>query len=342
MLAKGGLPMPNSAVKTFNDPYEYQSSIRAGDVTVVVTEPGEFRAELTRIDLRRLWMQRSWTSLPLIAHSTVHKSRSAILFPTDAEEAPYYHSGMEVSQRHIVFYSAGAEHHHRTSTAWRWGAMSLSPEDLAAAGRALVGRDLTAPLVTHLIRPPPHLISRLRILHAAVGDLAATVPEILAHAEVVRAMEQQLVRAMIACLTDAATAESFRPSLRRLAVMRQFEQLLEANQDQPLYLPEVCVALGVTDRTLRLHCHEHLGMSPHRYLWLRRMHLARRALALADGAKNTVTEIANDHGFGELGRFAVSYRQLFGESPSVTLRRRPGGRPTFAIGRFHDLISVPA
>jgi AraC-like DNA-binding protein len=334
--------MPGSIVSTFNDPYEYQSWIRAGDVKVVVTEPGEFRAHLTRIDLHQLWMQRSWTLLPLIAHSAVHKSRSVILFPTDPEEAPYSCSGMEVSQGDIVFYSAGSENYHRASTAWRWGAMSLSPEDLAAAGRALVGHDLTAPLVTHLIRPQPYLMSRLRTLHAAAGDLAAKVPDILAHPEVARAIEQQLVRAMIACLTDMATAKSSRPSLRRLAVMRHFERVLEANQDRPLYLPEVCVALGVTDRTLRLHCQEHLGMSPHRYLWLRRMHLARRALTLADGTRYTVTEIANDHGFGELGRFAVSYRETFGESPSATLRRPPGARPTFTIGRFNELISVPA
>ena len=70
-----------------------------------------------------------------------------------------------------------------------------------------------------------------------------------------------------------------------------------------------------------MYCQKHLGMSPHRYLWLRRMHLARRALVLADATVETVTEIANGYGFGELGRFAVSYRNLFGETPSVTLRR---------------------
>ena len=64
-------------------------------------------------------------------------------------------------------------------------------------------------------------------------------------------------------------------------------------------------------------------MSPHRYLWLRRMNLACRALTLADATTKTVTEIANNHGFGELGRFAVAYRKLFGESPSMTLRREP-------------------
>jgi AraC-like DNA-binding protein len=64
-------------------------------------------------------------------------------------------------------------------------------------------------------------------------------------------------------------------------------------------------------------------MSPTRYLWLRRMHLARRALRMADPEATTVTEIATNYGFWELGRFSVAYRALFGESPSASLRRPP-------------------
>jgi AraC-like DNA-binding protein len=64
-------------------------------------------------------------------------------------------------------------------------------------------------------------------------------------------------------------------------------------------------------------------MSPKRYLWLRRMHLTQRALRNADPEMTSVTEIATNYGFWELGRFSVTYRQLFGESPSITLRRRP-------------------
>ena len=103
--------------------------------------------------------------------------------------------------------------------------------------------------------------------------------------------------------------------------MQRLEQMLAAHQGQPLYVAEVCGAIGVSVRTLQLYCREQFGVSPHRYLRLRRMNLVRQALASADPATKTVTEIATDYGFWELGRFAVAFRNLFGETPSATLRR---------------------
>ncbi|HET7882248.1 MAG TPA: helix-turn-helix domain-containing protein [Acetobacteraceae bacterium] len=315
--------MPNSSVLNFADPYDYQRAVHAANLQVTVATGGTFEAELTRIKLDRLWMQRARLSLPAITHSAVSRERSMIFLQFDPEQPPILHSGHEVPPGDIVCYSPGSEHHYRTSTSYHCGGMSLAPEDLATMSETLAGRALAAPSVTRVIRPRPELMARLQSLHKAAGDLAAAAPDVIEHPQVARAIEQELVRAMVACLTDEDTEERSRSSRTRTAVMQRFEQMLEMHSGEPLYVTDICAGIGVSERTLRLRCQDQLGVSPHRYLWLRRMNLARRALAVADAGTITVTQVANDLGFGELGRFAVSYRKLFGESPSATLRRTP-------------------
>jgi len=136
------------------------------------------------------------------------------------------------------------------------------------------------------------------------------------------------LHAMVTCLTDATAIAMEAGTRKQSSIIARFEELLAANPARPLYLAEICAATGVSERTLRICCHDYLGMGPIRYLWLRRMHLARDALILADSTTSAVTEIATEFGFWELGRFSVEFRALFGEPPSVSLRRRPNSLPT--------------
>ena len=123
--------------------------------------------------------------------------------------------------------------------------------------------------------------------------------------------------------------------------MHRLEEALQANPGDALYMTELCRAVGVSYPTLRVCCQEHLGMGPKRYLWLRRMHLARRALRMADPEVTTVTEIATDYGFWELGRFSVAYRALFGESPSTSLHRQPvDPKPGETTGLLSEFIKI--
>src|SRR5260370_41925835 len=103
--------------------------------------------------------------------------------------------------------------------------------------------------------------------------------------------------------------------------MVRFEDALSALRGPQLTMPALCAAIGVPERTLRVCCAEFLGMSPTRYLLLRRLNMARSALRRADPATASVAKIARSCQFLEPGRFAVTYRAIFGEMPSCTLRR---------------------
>jgi hypothetical protein len=48
-----------SEVLSFADPFPYQAVIRAADLELYPTAKGEFRAELTKICLNKLWMQHA-------------------------------------------------------------------------------------------------------------------------------------------------------------------------------------------------------------------------------------------------------------------------------------------
>jgi AraC-like DNA-binding protein len=314
--------MPEIAVQSFADPDAYHGAIR-NLVKGVVTERGSYHAKLTRIDFDHVWMQRGEEGLARVLHYTPSGQRTSILFPSDQRQATAYASGREVSEGEISLLGYAWPSYYRSSAECRWAAVSLSLNELAAAGEAILGRELTAPPSTHHLRPPPPLLLRLRSLHEAAGRLAEFTPDILANPEVARAIEQGLIHAMVASLGARGTVEVGHMNRTHAGAMRRLEEVLEANSDHTLYVAELCAAARMSYPTLRAVCREHMGMSPMQYLRLRRLHLARHALLAADRARSSVTEIATDYGFWELGRFSVAYRSLFGESPSASLRRPP-------------------
>ena len=315
-----------SAFDTFTDPDAYHAAISSAYARSrsdgVVTARGNFRADFARIQLDRVLLRHARETLPRTAYSAMDPRQFLIAFTTDPRQQIYV-SGLELVPDAIVVFRAASEGYNRYSAS-RWSGIALPHEDVAAAGQTLIGRELIAPPNTHVIKPPRPFFSKLLKLDKAVRHLAKAAPEVLASAEVARALDQAVTRVMIQCLSEGQGIEKVGSAhWRHAAVMRRLENFLEANPDRTLHMTDLCAAAAASDRTLRILCHEHLGMSPTRYLWLRRMHLARRALRMADPTTTTVTEIATSYAFWELGRFAVAYRSLFGETPSATLGRPP-------------------
>jgi AraC-like DNA-binding protein len=312
--------MPWSRVLTFADPLPCQAAILSADVEILPTTSEEFQVEVTQVGADRLWMQRIHVSSPTVCTVACKPNRRSIGFLTESNSSSFQHCGLEVSPGDIIVNGFDVIHR-RAGAGLDYGSISLPIDALDSAVEAIVGRDFMKRPHQSITRAHHGLMSRLLKLHKAIGQLAHDAPDVLQLPEVLRALENELVHVMVRCLADGADVETTAGGRRHDAIIARFEEFLAANPDRPLYLTEICAAIGVAERTLRASCENHLGMGPIRFLTLRRMHLVHRALLRADPSKSTVTRLVTDYGFWELGRFSVAYRTLFGETPSETLRR---------------------
>ena len=109
-----------------------------------------------------------------------------------------------------------------------------------------------------------------------------------------------------------------RPLVNRREVVARAEAFLDAHAADSVDVAQLCRATGVSERTLRNAFNEVRGMSPKRFMLDWRLRQAHHALTR--GHQSTVTAVATDFGFYELGRFASRYRAVYGERPSETLR----------------------
>ena len=323
--------MPESGTGTFIDPDDYQASLRQARIDVLVTSHGAFKAHLTWATLHHLQLLRCEEDLPRIAYVSLPPGLVFVGFAT-RPDLPMLWGGVELHTGDIILHNRGERFHQRTTGPCGWSLVGLAPEHLERYCEALSGTALSLPVAVRILRPAARDAARLRRLHAQACRLAETRPKVLAHPEVARAIEQGLIHALVTCLS-ARVRDDGVARRHHTRIMVRFEEVLADHPNRSLRMSELCALIGVTDRTLRSCCAEFLGISPSRYMLLRRLKAVRIALRDADPATASVAEIASGCGFTELGRFAGAYQTAFGESPSATLRRSRGPgilNPTFA------------
>jgi AraC-like DNA-binding protein len=313
--------MPGSGTSSFTDPDDYEAGLRWAQINLLVTSR-DFKARLTWAELHCVRLLRSQEDLPRIAYVSLEPALIFVTFPTAADPPPVWR-GMEVPSGSIRFHSRGERLHQRMRGPCLWSLIALPQRDLQYYGRALSAKPLLMPTTGRVLQPRPRDTARLQRLHAQACRLAETKPKMLAHPEVARAIEQGVIEALVNCLTAAEGHDGRAANRHHAQIMVRFEEVLAENPNRPRRVSEICEVVGVTERTLQSCCAEFLGISPRRYLLLRRLKQVRSALRDADPAA-TVADLAQQHGFTELGRFAAVYRREFGEMPSATLARVQG------------------
>jgi AraC-like DNA-binding protein len=311
--------MAISSVLTFAEPDQMEAAHAAARAEVVPIAR-DLAWHVTRVELDDVWLVRVRESGPRIRHVELEQGRTFLSFL--ARPGPdAFVGGMRRLPYSLIRHTQGQAFYERTSGPTDWVSLAIPTPEFVAASSALASRDLGVPRDPQVVTPAPGDMANLLRAQTAASNLAENSPYLLANAEVARALKQSLLDATIACLADSDARDEKWAQQTHDTIMRRFRRLLEEQPNRPTYVPEVCAAVGVSERTLRLCCQEQLGMSPMQYLMRRRMDLARRAL-LGAVIETTVTEIAALFGFWHFGRFSANYHAIFGEFRSTTLARR--------------------
>ena len=137
---------------------------------------------------------------------------------------------------------------------------------------------------------------------------------------------EMLLARMLSALENSATRSLETPggaanSIKSDALAKRFMAAIEEGVSYGVGVLELADQLSVPVRTLQEHVKTAFGSTPSSMLREARLQHAHRLLCDANPSKATVTAIAEECGFGHLGRFAQEYRARFGETPAQTLRR---------------------
>ncbi|MFO1098686.1 MAG: helix-turn-helix domain-containing protein [Xanthobacteraceae bacterium] len=174
--------------------------------------------------------------------------------------------------------------------------------------------------VTELATTSPSIEGLRSLCFWAAGELDNPQSPILTSAAVAANLERTLLSLFIESLAELRFRGEEPLSDLNIVQVRHAEEWIDANLASAIAVEDVATAIGVSPRALQTAFRRVRGCSPSNAIFRRRLERARAAL-IAASPSDTVTKIATDLGFFELGRFSVRYREEFGEKPSETLAR---------------------
>lgn len=207
---------------------------------------------------------------------------------------------------------------------WQRISVDIFSFPLSTLGRLLGAGGKPVELRAPRLRPRSQPLTTL--WHRIAATLAAHVLE---DAEL---YERDLLRTQMIDALLAATIEAFElsdvtegPTAPRTAVLERAEAFMLEHLADPISIPDVARAAGVSARGLQLLYQRELDVPPIGRLRQLRMAAANDALATAPSRSTTVGAVAQRFGYSNVGRFIAHYRSEYGETPAQTLQRPSSG-----------------
>ena len=131
-------------------------------------------------------------------------------------------------------------------------------------------------------------------------------------------LEDDLMESFLSLVENlpATTILAAFPSDQALA---NIEDYICGYLDATITRDDLAAEAGISIRSLSRGFERKYGLGPMAFVRQRRLDACFAQLRGSERDATTVTEVAMSFGFWHIGKFAISYREAFGESPSATL-----------------------
>jgi AraC family ethanolamine operon transcriptional activator len=301
------------------DPELMSVAIQDGVLEHVQLECGHFSGQIAHTATPESWVDWGRYTLSVLARGDLSRDRVTIAMALQGQ-GDWRLQGVSALTGDIVVFPERGELLAALPPQAQWLSVQVSRERLAAAGleanvyRPSQARRINAGEAPELYRTLASLAPVLAPTASAETYDSAAVA--WAHDQLVDSLFAQLAR-----LGAAGSADTPLGPTERHHVVRRAELYLEGRDEQSVRIEDVCQAACTSLSRLERAFRETFGVSPRRYLTLRRLAGVRREL-LRHEPHASITEVAMRWGFFHLGRFSQDYKALFAELPSQTLRSK--------------------
>lgn len=170
-------------------------------------------------------------------------------------------------------------------------------------------------------RPRSH--GTLRAWHRALDYVTASLaaPDTAAQPLIVAAMVPVLAGALLECYPYSVTEQDPAGDPALPETMKEAVAFIHRHASGDVSINDIAAAVHLTPRAVQYLFRRQLDTTPTEYVRRVRLNRAHEELITAAPSNSTVTEIARRWGFAHTGRFAVLYRQVYGQSPHTTLKQ---------------------
>ncbi len=153
--------------------------------------------------------------------------------------------------------------------------------------------------------------------------LAVHKPTWLQNPHIEKLVTDDFLPLLISKIPTKLTSKCFLKPSRRAKLIAQAEKEMVTHLETPLTLKQLAQNLESSSSALSYGFQDLFGVSPMRYLKVRRLNAVRQRLKASKPESCIIATLANQFGFYSPSHFTKDYKTMFGELPSQTLQKTP-------------------